>query len=282
MSSNRVFVTGVRAESGATEPVLAPPVPALIGGRPPAALGGGAKNARPRAPLLQPAVRKQIRHRMMLLRSASLEKVRELAGISEAELKQYRHELNESDLPDLLIQRGAAEAFVEELPQGALLYLLVRGLRPKRVVETGVRPGYSTAWILAALDQNGVGELTSLGPGNSQGRMPGVREVTVGQFVPPALRTRWTLVLGNNSDGVERALGRTPVDLFFSDNGPDVDRARAELKAAWGSLGPKGVLLAHHIEANSAWEELCRRQGVSRQVLDAGPPPMGALTMRRA
>jgi predicted O-methyltransferase YrrM len=219
---------------------------------------------------------------MLLFRQAALDRIAELTDASAADLQRYRRELKESNLPDLLLQRGAGIAFTRELPQGALLYLVVRAARPHRVVETGVRPGYSTAWILAALDANGRGELTSLGPGPTSGRSSGVREVGVGQFVAPSLRSRWTLALGNSEDRLREILATSAgVDLFFYDNGPDVSRARFELRAAWEALTPTGILLAHHVEANSAWADFCRLQGVPPQLLDPGPPPLGALRMGR-
>jgi hypothetical protein len=218
---------------------------------------------------------------MLLFRRASLERITQLTGASPSELARFRRELREADLPDTLLDRGAGIAFTRELPQGALLYLIVRAAIPRRVVETGVRPGYSTAWILAGLNANGEGELTSLGPGPTNGRSPGVRDVTVGQFVPPALRTRWTLALGNSEERLREILaGSSRVDLFFYDNGPVASRARFELRAAWEALSPRGILLAHHIEANSAWNDFCRYQGVTPQVLDPGPPPMGALAVQ--
>ena len=232
--------------------------------------------------VLSLAARKGIRHRMLFFRQAALDRIAQLTGASPAELQQYRRELKESELPDLLLQRGAGAAFTRELPQGALLYLIVRAARPRRVIETGVRPGYSTAWMLAALDANGVGELTSLGPGPVAGRAAAVREVGVGQFVAPSLRSRWTLALGNTEDRLRELLSESRgVDLFFYDNGPDAARARFELRAAWEALSPRGILLAHHIDASSAWSDFCRLQGLPPQLLDAGPPPMGGLVMRR-
>lgn len=231
--------------------------------------------------LMSLATRKAVRQRMLLLRQASVDRIAELSGASPAVMKQLRRDLTESRLPDTLLSRGAGLAFARELPQAGLLYLLVRALRPSRVVETGVRPGYSTAWILAALEANGSGELTSLGPGPTAGRALGVRDVTVGQFVAPALRARWTLVLGNTEARVREILAsQRSVDLFLYDNGPDPDRARFELRTAWGALTPRGVLLAHHIDANPAWSEFCRVQGLDLQVFDPGPPPMGALAAR--
>ena len=247
----------------------------------PRSLAGAAVPVAPRPArrpvLLTPAARKALRQRMLLFRQASLDRIADLAGVDETAVKRFRKELGESEVPEILLQRGAGLPFTRELPQGALLYLLVRALRPTRIVETGVRPGYSTAWMLAALDANGTGELVSLGPGPTSGRAAGVHEVGVGQFVAPSLRERWTLVLGNTEERLREIVAGPRIDLFFYDNGPDAERARFELHSAWPALSRRGVLLAHHIDANPAWAELCERQGLPVQVLDPGPPPLGAL-----
>jgi predicted O-methyltransferase YrrM len=235
----------------------------------------------PRPPvLLSPAARKDLRNRMLFHRQSALDQIAALTGASNETIRQVRHELSESDLPDLLLQRGASLAYTQELPQGALLYLLVRAARPNRVVETGVGPGYSSSWILAALEANGSGELVSVGPGSPNGRASGVGLVSVGAFVPPALRSRWTLVLGNAEDRLREVFdpGRG-TDLAFLDNAHDVDRSRFELHHAWSSLTPGGILLAHHTESNPAWGDFCRAQGLPPQLLDPGPPPMGALSV---
>jgi predicted O-methyltransferase YrrM len=218
---------------------------------------------------------------MLLLRRTALQQISGLTGVPEDDIRRYHRELVVSDVPETLLQRGAHQPFIRELPHGALLYLLVRALRPARIVETGVRPGYSTAWMLAALSENGEGELLSLGPGPTGGRSPGVADVSVGQLVAPALRSRWTLVLGNTEERLQEILGTSPLDLFFYDNGPELARARFELRSAWAALSPRGILLAHHVDANTAWAEFCRGQGLGAQILDAGPPPLGALGMRR-
>ena len=151
------------------------------------------------------------------------------------------------------------------------------------MVETGVRPGYTTVWILAALEAARRGELVSLGPGPITGRATGVQHVSVGQFVPPSLRSRWTLALGNSEDRLREILASSAeVDLFLYDNGPEAARARFELRAAWDALSSRGILLAHRIDSSPAWAEFCGRQGVPLQVLDPGPPPMGALGIRPA
>ena len=257
---------------------IGPEVDATAGASVPAYL---ARSSRPPS-LLSPAARKAIRQRMLLLRQAALDRIARLTRVSAGNLQQYRRDLRASELPDTLLERGAGLAFTRELPQGALLYLLVRSVRPKVVIETGVRPGYSTAWILAGLADNGSGQLTSLGPGPIAGRSSGVQEVGVGQFVPPSLRSRWTLALGNTPERVRELLAAAgQVDVFLYDNGPDVARARFELRAAWETLSGTGILLSHHVDANVAWSEFCQGQGLPSQLLDPGPPPMGALSVRR-
>ena len=233
-------------------------------------------------PVLRPAALKALRQRMLLTRQASLDRLARIADCDRERLHAYRQEVQAEGIADRLLARGAGLAFVRELPQGPLFYLLVRALRPARVVETGVRPGYSTTWMLAAMEANRFGELTSLGPGTAAGRARGVDDVGVGQFVPPSLRGRWTLVLGNTEERFRSILSSTPeIDLFFYDNGPDATRARFEIKAAWEALSERGVLLAHHVDANGAWKDFCALQGLPPQILDPGPPPLGALSMRR-
>ncbi|MCI4322309.1 MAG: class I SAM-dependent methyltransferase, partial [Thermoplasmata archaeon] len=126
----------------------------------------------------------------------------------------------------------------------------------------------------------GSGELLSLGPGTHLGRANGISPLSVGSFVPPALRHRWTLVLGNTEERFETLVRpEHSTDLVFVDRGEDLDRTRFELHHAWESLGPNGLLLAHHVDANSAWSDLCHAQGLPPQLLEAGPPPMGALAV---
>ena len=233
------------------------------------------------AVILTPAARKAIRQRMVRYPALSLERLRALTGVDERLLQEYRRDLAASDLPDTLVDRGASLAITRELPQAALLYLLVRATRPQRIVETGVRPGYSTAWMLAGLDHNRAGEMFSLGPGTGTGRVAGLDQLGVGQFVPPPLRARWTLVLGNSEERLRELLGgRREVDLFFSDNVLDQRRTHAELRLAWSALSPRGVLVAHRVEAHDAWAEFCRALGAPPQILDTGPPAMGALAVR--
>ncbi len=239
------------------------------------------RGSRAPPPVLSPAAARAMRHRMLLLRQSAVDHIVRLTGVTETEIRRHHRELVEGPVAETLLRRGAHTPFAREFPHGALLYLIVRSLRPARTIETGVHPGYSSAWILAALDDNRSGELYSLGPGSAQGRARGVGEFSVGQLVAPSLRARWTLVLGNSTDRLTELLDAAPLDLFFYDNGSDPGRARFEMRAAWAALAPRGLLLAHRVDANPAFAEFCRAQGLPPQILDPGPPPIGGLALAR-
>lgn len=65
-----------------------------------------------------------------------------------------------------------------------LLFSLVRLLRPKLVIETGVAAGVSSTIMLSALQRNNYGRLLSI-------------DITdrVGELIPSALKERWSLKL---------------------------------------------------------------------------------------
>jgi predicted O-methyltransferase YrrM len=109
---------------------------------------------------------------------------------------------------------------------GAALYLLVRAIRPRRVVETGVLYGASSAYLLAALARNGTGDLYSIDQGNAPHEPPN------DFFVPPQLRERWHLRLGES----QRELPALLADLG------QIDHMLWEYETAWRALSPQGVL----------------------------------------
>lgn len=113
----------------------------------------------------------------------------------------------------------------------ALLYWLVRTLRPHVVVETGVAAGWSSRAILASLDANGTGRLLS-----SDLPYPGLRDAAayVGVVVPEELKDRWRLDLDGDAKNLSRYVRVLEhVDLFHFDS----DKSRAGRERAVRLLG---------------------------------------------
>jgi len=138
-------------------------------------------------------------------------------------------------------------------------YVVTRALRPRRVVETGVANGVSTAYLLLALERNGEGHLDSIEIGDPEylpaGRAPG-------WFVPEWLKGRWQMHLGDSRvllPELMRRLGET--DLFIHDSLHTYEHMVFEFRAAYPYLRSGGVLLADDALWNPAFPEFARESG---------------------
>jgi len=130
------------------------------------------------------------------------------------------------------------------------LYAMVRLVKPRIVVETGVASGKSSSMILLALHHNQEGVLHSVDLPNPVGQeLPdgasthtGSREV--GWLVPDYLRERWRLNLGNSLPVLATlAAEETVIDIFMHDSLHTDEHVTAELETVAPCLHPGSVVL---------------------------------------
>lgn len=160
-----------------------------------------------------------------------------------------------------------------------LLYLLVRRYRPKVFVETGVSRGASSAYILAAMEENGFGHLYSIDlpppdaavnvapteKGNVHRLSDGqwFEPQGIGDLVPDQYKNRWSLILGDAKVELPKLLDKLgDIDVFFHDSLHTYEHMMFEFEASWPHLRPGGLLLSHDVIWNKAWREFARRVGV--------------------
>ena len=159
--------------------------------------------------------------------------------------------------------------------EGRHLYAVLRKLKPRHAVETGVANGFSTAFSLAALERNGEGELHSIDLPRELGRkyesgdffegkgkagIPQGREP--GWLVPERLRERWTLVLGKSSDELPPLLARLgTIDSFLHDSEHSFDNMWFEFTQAWPALRKGGALISHDVKTTPAFFRFADEQG---------------------
>ncbi len=97
-------------------------------------------------------------------------------------------------------------------------YALIRLLQPRLVVETGVNNGFSTRFLLLAMERNGCGLLHSIDMPIPQ---EDVRHLgkEIGWLVPGRLRARWQFHLGDARELLPKLLQELgAVDMFIHDS----------------------------------------------------------------
>jgi len=147
-----------------------------------------------------------------------------------------------SGLPNLATFRGGPE-----------LYTVIRQHRPTNVIETGVGAGYSSAYILAALNENGTGTLHSIDMpaldaawSLPSGRPPGF-------LVPEALRRRWDFHIGYVQEELPVLLDNLgAVDVFFHDSDHSYENMMFEFRLGYRHLGKGGFLVGDDVTLNCA------------------------------
>jgi Methyltransferase domain len=148
------------------------------------------------------------------------------------------------------------------------LYSLIRLIKPRSIVETGVFDGVFSACILQGMHENaqqdGVDgllasiDLPAYQPiSDSTSQMvrtnlpPGCQP---GWLIPAYLRARWQLHLGDSREllpAVTLAVGT--MDLFFHDSLHTYDHMLFEYQTAWPHLKMGAVLLSHDVHWNRAF-----------------------------
>jgi hypothetical protein len=161
---------------------------------------------------------------------------------------------------------------------GELIYALVRATRPDAVIETGVATGVTSAFALAALEDNAHGELHSVD------LPPGVliARGLVGSGIPPALRHRWRPRWGDARRLVPRVLDQTRGRrVFVHDSDHGYQAMRGELECAWRAFGPGDWIVADDVELHDAFIDVAVAHGGVPYVIEQKDKPSCTGVMRR-
>jgi predicted O-methyltransferase YrrM len=148
----------------------------------------------------------------------------------------------------------------------ALIYAAARLSGARRAVETGVAYGWSSLAILAALRDNGGGQLASVD-------MPYAKrdnERFVGIAVTDDLRASWTLIRLPDRNGLKHAIAGLggSIDLAHYDSDKTYYGRRFAYPLMWRALEPGGVFISDDIQDNMRFAEFVAEQGVAFAVTE--------------
>jgi len=149
---------------------------------------------------------------------------------------------------------------ISSLPVGTLspiLYLICRVIKPKVVVETGVKSGFSSAFILKALEDNSYGRLYSIEKRDKIRVTP--QEKDIGWAIPNSLKNNWQLIIGSSGEKLQPLLDNLKsIDVFFHDSLHTYENMLFEFHIAWPYIKKDGFLLSDDINFNDAFTEFVK------------------------
>lgn len=143
------------------------------------------------------------------------------------------------------------------MPYGRRLgwYAIVRHLKPRLLVETGIHDGLGSSILLRALERNAAegidGRLISFD----------IRP-DVGWLIPEELRLRHDVRIGNSLTLLRPAIGDRSVDFFIHDSDHRYEYETAEFETVMPFTKPGAVLLSDNAHAGDAFEDFCGRHGL--------------------
>lgn len=167
------------------------------------------------------------------------------------------------------------ESMAGDAALGEIAYAVVRGLRPAAVIETGVATGVATSYILAALADNGAGELHSI----DLPPIAWVPEGRVGAAVPVPLKDRWHYHWGSSRrllPSVLQDTGRGGSRVFLHDSDHSYENMRWEIESAWAALAPGDVLLCDDAHFHAGFADAAAAVGAAP--LWIAQPEQGGVT----
>lgn len=156
-------------------------------------------------------------------------------------------------------------------------YYLIRKLKPRFLIETGVWHGLSTCYILKALKANTQGQLISFDlPAHSE--EGGYKDLNPlddddiislplgknpGWIVPDYLHNIWKLVLGKTEDTLPPIIKNLKkIDFFLHDSEHSYSNMLFEFKIAYRHLSEGGVLVGDNINWNNSFYDFCEEENL--------------------
>jgi methyltransferase family protein len=149
------------------------------------------------------------------------------------------------------------------------IWCLVRHHAPRHVVETGVAHGFTSRFILEAMERNGFGHLWSI----DLPPLDPVMRSRIGIAVEERLKHRWTLIAGSSRRQLPLLLDKLgAIDMFVHDSLHTEANVRFEMREAWPKLNAGGALVVDDIDTNWGFRNAVRSFGGQKSFVGEAEP----------
>jgi Methyltransferase domain len=149
------------------------------------------------------------------------------------------------------------------------IWCLIRHIKPKKIVETGVAHGVTSRFILEALNRNRDGHLWSID-------LPPVERVwreQVGAAVGDRYKDRWSYIAGSSRRHLPELLSRLgEIDLFIHDSLHSERNVRFELDLAWRAVTSNGALVVDDVDANWGFQSFTQAFSDQQSMIGEAEP----------
>ncbi len=143
--------------------------------------------------------------------------------------------------------------------ESKMLFVIVRAIKPKIVIETGVANGVSSSMLLLGLEKNNSGKLFSIDFSRTntiskKGATKIPKNKTVGWLVPIHLKKRWDLRIGDSKKILPILLEeQKECDIFLHDSNHSYEHMTFEFETV--SQHVKKLILSDDIARNEAFND---------------------------
>ena len=162
-------------------------------------------------------------------------------------------------------RHGGGAVMAGDSALGLLAYWVVRAVRPRTVVETGVATGVTSAHLLAALRDNGSGTLESIDLPPTDMLADG----TVGAAIPEAWKADWRYRWGSARRLLPGVLERAEPGplVFVHDSDHSYEHMAWEITTAWERLRPGDALISDDVHFHDAFVATAAALGARPQLV---------------
>lgn len=152
---------------------------------------------------------------------------------------------------------------------GFVLYTLIRTLKPRTILETGVANGYSTRLILSALNRNKIGRLISVDVNKN-----------VGGLLEGIDKTRWGLYVGKPRKNLKDAIKKiNKIDVFIHDSDHSYENMTFEFNIVLEKMAGHGIIMSDDISGNEAFLDFARKLNKKPEIFPSIKKAFGVIRL---